>query len=157
MADVETTDKDKRLKISMLRVVFIFFSRITFIRDYTLKSLRLKQDKWNKLLISDEQRNTLINFVEKGIQQVLVISQNIGGQLQIHTDWPSYLRNKGIFFVKRENEGIPELDDEDDDPPDLLDHLTCGDIYPNVLGKFYIYNVFFVFFKFNFRSFLCLG
>ena len=100
-----------------------------------MKSLRLKQDKWNKLLISDEQRNTLINFVEKGIQQVLVISQNIGGQLQIHTDWPSYLRNKGIFFVKRENEGIPELDDEDDDPPDLLDHLTCGDIYPNVLGK----------------------
>ena len=40
--------------------------RICFIRDYTLKSLRLKQDKWNKLVISDEQRNLLINFVEKG-------------------------------------------------------------------------------------------
>ena len=56
--------------------------------------------------------------------------------LQIHTDWPSYLRNKGIFFVKRDNEGIPEIDEEDEEePPDLLDYVTCGDIYPNVLGE----------------------
>ena len=55
--------------------------------------------------------------------------------LQIHTDWPSYLRNKGIFFVKRDNDGIPEIDeDEDDGSFDLLDHVACGDIYPNVLG-----------------------
>ena len=40
--------------------------RIIFIRDYTLKSLRLKQDKWNKLIISDEQRSIITNFVEKG-------------------------------------------------------------------------------------------
>ena len=40
--------------------------RIIFIRDYTLKSLRLKQDKWNKLIISDEQRSTISSFVEKG-------------------------------------------------------------------------------------------
>ena len=112
--------------------------RLEFLQDYTLKSLRLKPDKWNKLLISDEQRNFIMSFLDQAEPQELVISQNIGGQLQIHTDWPSYLRNKGIFFVKRENEGIPELDDEDDDPPDLLDHVTCGDIYPNVLGKFNI-------------------
>ena len=52
--------------------------------------------------------------------------------LQIHTDWPSYLRNKGVFFVKREKAGIPDLEEEDED---LLDHLTCGDVHPNVLGK----------------------
>ena len=77
--------------------------RVIFIRDYTLKSLRLKQDKWNKLVLSDEQRCLLNNFIEKGlsdtlkiqkysphispdspgVQQVLVISQNIGGQLQV--------------------------------------------------------------------------
>ena len=86
-----------------------------------------------------------------GIQQVLVISQNIGGQLQviccrpfsrltssrqIHTDWPSYLRNKGIFFVKRDRQAIPEIDtDQAEDSRDLLDYVTCGDIYPNVLGQ----------------------
>ena len=31
-----------------------------------MKSLRLKQDKWNKLIISDEQRSIITNFVEKG-------------------------------------------------------------------------------------------
>ena len=59
---------------------------------------------------------------------------------QIHTDWPSYLRTKGIFFVKRENVGIPEPGDDDDENKtqyDLLDYLTCGDIYPNVLGIFF--------------------
>ena len=65
--------------------------------------------------------------------QELVISQNIGGQLQIHTDWPSYLRNKGVFFVKREKTGIPDLEEEGED---LLDHLTCGDVHPNVLDHF---------------------
>ena len=53
----------------------------------------------------------------------------------MHTDWPSYLRNKGIFFVKRDKQGIPELGQEDQDCTDLLDYVTCGDIYPNVLGE----------------------
>ena len=57
---------------------------------------------------------------------------------KIHTDWPSYLRNKGIFFVKRERVGIPESDNDHEDKAqyDLLDFLTCGDIYPNVLGMY---------------------
>ena len=80
---------------------------------------------------------------------------------QIHTDWPSYLRTKGIFFVKRENVGIPEPGDDDDENKtqyDLLDYLTCGDIYPNVLGIFFIH---FIRWSYNhslcFRPFLCLG
>ena len=42
-------------------------SRMEFIQDYTLKSLRLKPDKWNKLIISDEQRTFLTNFIERGM------------------------------------------------------------------------------------------
>ena len=96
-----------------------------------------------------------IIVVYAGTLQELVISQNIGGQLQvtymmmmvtaaaipgfqIHTDWPSYLRNKGVFFVKREKAGIPDLEEEDED---LLDHLTCGDVHPNVLGKDALYTI----------------
>ena len=104
--------------------------RLEFIQDYTLKSLRLKQDKWNKLVISDEQRGFLHSFVDQGFPQELVISQNIGGQLQVHTDWPSPLKNKGVFFVKREKEPLPENVDE------LLDHMVCGDIHPNALDQF---------------------
>ena len=60
----------------------------------------------------------------------MIISQNIGGQLQIHTDWPSPLRNKGVFFVKREAVPLPDRVKE------LLNHMTCGDIHPNSLEHF---------------------
>ena len=64
------------------------------------------------------------------LPQVLIISQNIGGQLQIHTDWPSPLRNKGVFFVKREALPLAKKVKE------LLNHITCGDIHPNSLEHF---------------------
>ena len=45
--------------------------RLDFIQDYTLKSLRLKPDKWARLMISDEQRMFLGRFVETGNLQVI--------------------------------------------------------------------------------------
>ena len=44
-----------------------YYPRVQFIQDYTLKSMRLKPDKWAKLVISDEQRRHLEHFIEKGI------------------------------------------------------------------------------------------
>ena len=40
--------------------------RVDFIADYTLKSLRLKPDKWQRMFISDEQRTYVMQFIEKG-------------------------------------------------------------------------------------------
>ena len=81
----------------------------------------------------------------------MVISQNGAGHLQIHMDWPSPLKNKGVFFVKRYLEPLPEVAEEE-----LSDHLACGDIHPNVLGTHYTINVF-KRHTVTFRSFLCLG
>ena len=39
--------------------------RIDCIRDLTLKSLRLKLDKWDRMYISDEQRHFINSFVDK--------------------------------------------------------------------------------------------
>ena len=44
----------------------IIFFRLDFIQDYTLKSLRLKPEKWNKLVLSDGQREYILSFIEKG-------------------------------------------------------------------------------------------
>ena len=46
----------------------LYFFRYQFIRDYTLKTLRLKVDKWSKLWGSDEQRHILKQFVETGVK-----------------------------------------------------------------------------------------
>ena len=45
--------------------------------------MRLKVDKWNKIIISDEQRSYLLAFVDKPEPQQMVISQNIAGHLQV--------------------------------------------------------------------------
>ena len=50
----------------------LLYFRLAFIEDYTLKSLRLKTEKWNKLVISDDQRGFLHSFVDQGINFVTV-------------------------------------------------------------------------------------
>ena len=71
----------------------------------------------------------VLNIKFEGFPQLLVISQNVGGQLQVHMDWPSPLKNKGVFFVKREKIALPE------EMKELLNWMCCGDIHPNPLGK----------------------
>ena len=44
--------------------------RYDFLQDFTLKSLRLKPDKWVRMMVSDEQRNFITNFVERERPQV---------------------------------------------------------------------------------------
>ena len=69
-------------------------------------------------------------FYISGYPQELVISQNFSGHIVTHTDWPSILRNKGVFFVKREPEPLPK--------ENFLNFMTCGDIHPNALGKTFL-------------------
>ena len=145
----DLADRDRRLCVPNKKTQIQMFCRYQLIRDYTLKTLRLKIDKWNKLWSSDEQRALLIKFVESGftkyvsivcyhtsaissdsIQQI-VISQTPGGAIQIHTDWARYLTNKGVYFIKRENQGIPEPE-----YGPLLDYITCGDVHANVIGNY---------------------
>jgi len=45
-------------------------SRLDFIQDFTLKTLRLKPDKWARMTISDEQRNYINHFIERPYPQV---------------------------------------------------------------------------------------
>lgn len=37
------------------------------------------------------------------------------------------MRNKGVFFVKKEKKGMPA------ENFDFAEHMTVGDVYPNVL------------------------
>ena len=47
--------------------------RLDFIRDFILKALRMKSDKWDRLLISDEQRIYINSFIDRGHPQVCKI------------------------------------------------------------------------------------
>ena len=40
--------------------------RMEFIADFTCKSLRLKSDKWSRMILSDEVRIFISKFFDKG-------------------------------------------------------------------------------------------
>ena len=47
--------------------------RMDFIADFTLKSLRLKPDKWARMVVFDEQRRFITEFIEKGLYHRFII------------------------------------------------------------------------------------
>ena len=44
--------------------------RVDIIREFCLRSLRVKSEKWDRLMISDEQRSHIMCFVERHTPQV---------------------------------------------------------------------------------------
>ena len=71
-----------------------------FLKEYTLSSMRLKREKWKKIIHTDDQKEYLMNFIEENYPDVMLISQNSAGQLMIHIDWPSELKYKGCLPPK---------------------------------------------------------
>ena len=49
--------------------------RTKFVEEFTLRSMRLKPEKWAKLVISDEQRRHLEAFLDTDNPKILIISQ----------------------------------------------------------------------------------
>lgn len=61
----------------------------------------MKPDKWTKMLSQDDFAMMLNEFLEKGDCRVLLISLTNAGQLQPTNMFPSALKNKAVYFVKR--------------------------------------------------------
>ena len=60
--------------------------RIEFLSEFTLKSLRLKSDKWSRLMISDEMRTYLSRFTDYNVPQVdkIIITNNRYRNVSLH-------------------------------------------------------------------------
>ena len=50
--------------------------RVEFLQDFTLKSMRLKIDKWNKIVVHDEQRHYLQVVPDNFILYTFVLGQS---------------------------------------------------------------------------------
>ena len=76
--------------------------RFEFISEYVLKTMKLKPDKWAKLVGNDEYRQYLMDFFEKQEHNILVIMQNNAAQLQPSYEFPSSTKSKSVYFMKKE-------------------------------------------------------
>jgi len=55
--------------------------RVHFIADYIIKSLRIRSDKWTKMVQIEEQNRTILEFCEKPHPTLLVFHVNPAGNL----------------------------------------------------------------------------
>ncbi|KAG5833963.1 hypothetical protein ANANG_G00281520 [Anguilla anguilla] len=55
--------------------------RIDFLREQAFVSLRLKTDKWNRFIASEENQKVLLDFLDKGCCDLLVLFSGPGGTL----------------------------------------------------------------------------
>ena len=83
-------------------------ARLQFIEQYTLKTLKVKNDKWQKLLSQEEMKQMIVDFVEKGDQVNLVMILQTNGVPQPTYQFPGSLKSKAVYFVKKGKVALPK-------------------------------------------------
>uniref|UniRef100_A0A671VQH4 Dynein axonemal heavy chain 17 n=1 Tax=Sparus aurata TaxID=8175 RepID=A0A671VQH4_SPAAU len=75
--------------------------RLDFIADYVLRTLKVKQDKWQKCVSSEDNRQVLQEFLDRAERRTLVVSVTAAGLLQPAAAFTAAGRHKAVYFVKR--------------------------------------------------------
>lgn len=83
-----------------------FDQRIGFAKQYVLKSMKMKSDKWDKMKSIEDNEILLNEFLEKGDALFLVFFVNPGGQLTPTNQFPPGSKNKIIYFIKHKHEAV---------------------------------------------------
>ena len=96
-------------------------TRVEFVADYVLKTMKLKPDKWTKMYSQDENKQLIMEFFERNDLLNLIILANAAGQLTVQYGWPTNLKNKATYFVKKNKETVGK------DSP-LRSSLLYGDL-----------------------------
>ncbi|KAJ8253037.1 hypothetical protein GJAV_G00208420 [Gymnothorax javanicus] len=66
-----------------LKASGIMDERIDFLREQATTCLRLKTDKWNRFIASEENQKVLLDFLDKGSCSLLVLFSGPGGTLHV--------------------------------------------------------------------------
>lgn len=81
-------------------------TRVEFMADYTLKTLKCKADRFAKMYSLDESKQLFTDFFEKSdIMSILIIATASGG-LNVQYEWPNNPKGKACYFVKKSKEPI---------------------------------------------------
>lgn len=75
--------------------------RLLAIKQFCLKTMKQKSDKWAKMMSQEDNSIMLTEFLEKADKRVLVIHLLSSGQLSPIDTFPTTNRNKAVYFIKR--------------------------------------------------------
>lgn len=81
-------------------------NRYAFIEDYVLKTMKLKPDRWQKCIGTEEYKQPIQGFLDRTDQFVLVVSLSAAGQLTTSAEFPASSKNKAVYFVKKSKDAL---------------------------------------------------
>ncbi|KAG9349499.1 hypothetical protein JZ751_027944, partial [Albula glossodonta] len=81
--------------------------RIDFIREQAFTCLRLKTDKWNRFIAAEENQKLLLDFLDKGCYDRMVLFTGPGGTLHVGDgQTPVPWKTKLLCILKRGDEQV---------------------------------------------------
>ncbi|XP_022235142.1 dynein beta chain, ciliary-like, partial [Limulus polyphemus] len=83
-------------------------SRLEFIYSYIELSLKIKPDKWTKMLSVEDNKQLIMDFLDKADRHTLIFADSGSGQLTPLSDFPSILKAKAVYFIKHVKEAVPK-------------------------------------------------
>lgn len=101
--------------------------RLDFIAGYVLRTLKLKQDKWQKCVSGEDSRQVLQEFLDRAERRTLVVSLTAAGLLQPAADFAAGSRSKAVYFLKQSRAALS---------PDSMKDLVYGDLSYAPLEQF---------------------
>uniref|UniRef100_A0A6Q2WZ44 Dynein axonemal heavy chain 17 n=1 Tax=Esox lucius TaxID=8010 RepID=A0A6Q2WZ44_ESOLU len=102
--------------------------RFEFIHEYVLKTLKLKQDRWQKCISNEDNKQVIHEFLDKSDQTTLVISLSGAGHLVPALGFPSTSKHKAVYFVKKSKIALT--------PDSMKSQLVYGDLSYAPLDQF---------------------
>jgi len=94
----------------------------------------MKPDKWNKMYAVEENKAVIKLFVDTPEPTTLIAYINFAGALTVTDEWPSNLKSKASYFVKKVNDVIPVSKDVP-----MRNMLLYGDVSANPIDQLSVF------------------
>ncbi|KAL6263152.1 hypothetical protein P5V15_005953 [Pogonomyrmex californicus] len=98
---VEEEDKNEKKIVEMTTPEAPPDFRLEYISSFVQKSLKLKPEKWGRLLLTEEYRNAVLDFLDKPLPIALFVVLTPNAQLVASSSFPiPCQRTKGVYAIK---------------------------------------------------------
>lgn len=94
--------------------------RLEFLGGYIQKTLKLKSEKWTRLLATEDLRAQVLDWLDHPEPPVLIVMQNAAAQLLLATSFPVSLKSKATYFIKKKKQPVPK--------ENIGENLVVGDM-----------------------------
>jgi len=106
--------------------------KLEFIAMFLFKTFKIKADKWVKMYTIEENRVIIEDFMSKSIPDLIVFKiHETNGALMIQSQFPTQIKNKIVYFVKR------SLEEPLGKNGEMLNEILYGDLSYSPVEQLY--------------------